>query len=364
MRAGPILLGVAGVLFLLFVILVPQWRLPGGGTQLGSRASSMIQFNPTQAEAATNRPPPLSPAVPDDFRPVGAAFKNVSVLTDINAGEFMRLHYAMTGWVSPKQGCGFCHAGTDYASDAKPEKQAARVMFAMTRHINAAWRGHVGAGGVTCYTCHRGQPVPSEIWFQSSPSAPKPMIDKQEDWNEAARTVRNFFPNEGYEEYLLQATPAVGQSRTALPTGGPASAVEVKRLYESMMQMSDGMGVNCGYCHNSRAFADWRQSTPARWTGYSGIQMTRDINRDYLLKIAHLLPESRWLPGNRRVLSLPNKDQGPQRGNGLADCATCHHGAPKPLGGAAMAQGFAGLTAPEPPATRVAAASATTPLGR
>ena len=30
----------------------------------------------------------------------------------------------------------------------------------MTRHINADWKQHVAETGVTCYTCHRGKPVP------------------------------------------------------------------------------------------------------------------------------------------------------------------------------------------------------------
>ena len=38
-------------------------------------------------------------------------------------------------------------------------------MIQMTRHINADWKSHVGETGVTCYTCHRGQPVPNNIWF-------------------------------------------------------------------------------------------------------------------------------------------------------------------------------------------------------
>ena len=46
-----------------------------------------------------------------------------------------------------------------------------------------------------------------------------------DDWNEAARTVRTFFPNEGYEEYLLQATPAHGEPLTTLPTGTAPSFV-------------------------------------------------------------------------------------------------------------------------------------------
>ena len=354
MRLGPILLVVGGVLFLAFVLLVPVWRLPPDGTQLGPNSASMVQFEPTAAEAAEqNRPPAALPVVADDPRPATAAFKNVKVLTDVNAGDFMRLQNAMTAWVAPQQGCGFCHAGTDYASDAKPAKQAARVMLAMTRHINTAWKSHVGgpsgADGVTCFSCHRGQPVPSEVWFQSPPNPGRPMIDKQEDYEERAITVRTFFPNEGYEEYLLQATPGLAQSYTALPSKETSSQIEVKRLYEMMMQMSDGVGVNCGYCHESRAFYDWRQSTPARWTGYSGMTLTRDINRNFILKLAQIMPEDRGRVGDARTrLSLPARDTGPQIGNGLADCATCHHGSPKPLAKLNLIRGFPALAGPDP----------------
>lgn len=358
------LTAAACVLFALFIGLVPQWRSPGPSRDVGPPGQSMVQFAPSEAEAeAQNKPAPKLPAMPDDPRPATAAYKNVKVLTDLNAGDFMRLQTAITAWVSPKQGCGFCHTGTDYASDAKPQKLASRTMLAMTRHINADWRGHVGAAGVTCFSCHQGQPIPAEVWFQSPRRVHPKLSEGGDDWNEAARTVRNFFPNEGYEEYLLQATPAKGQSLTALPTGTAPTFVEVKRLYEAMMQMSEGMGVNCTYCHHSRNWADWGQSTPMRWTGYSGIQMTRDLNRDYLLHIAQEDPITRWQSGNSRPLSLPARLRGAQVGAGLADCATCHRGAPKSRDPAAPPGGFPGLTAPQaapPPATptQVAAAPA------
>ena len=35
----------------------------------------------------------------------------------------------------------------------------------MVRNINADWQTHVNGTGVTCYTCHRGQPVPANVWF-------------------------------------------------------------------------------------------------------------------------------------------------------------------------------------------------------
>ena len=348
-RLWPPLLGLAAVVFLALVLLVPQWRLPGAGRQMGWRASSMVQFAPTRSEAAAQNPPlPTLPIVADDLRPATAVFKNVKVLTTLNAGDFMRLQNGLTAWVSPKQGCGFCHAGNDYASDAKPAKLAARQMLLMTRHINATWRSHVGAGGVTCFSCHRGQPVPSEVWFQSPPTPSRPQIDRQEDYEERARTVRTFFPNEGYEEYLLQATPELGQSYTALPTGETRSQLEIKRIYENMMQMADGIGVNCGYCHNSRAFFDWRQSTPQRWTGYSGIQMTRDLNRNYILGVGQIAPQTRAVVGDDRAFSLPARDRAAQTGNGLADCATCHHGAPKAIAGGGLLASFPGLAGPDP----------------
>jgi hypothetical protein len=39
------------------------------------------------------------------------------------------------------------------------------MMLEMTRTINTDWKPHVKATGVTCYTCHRGQAVPAEVWF-------------------------------------------------------------------------------------------------------------------------------------------------------------------------------------------------------
>lgn len=65
--------------------------------------------------------------------------------------------------------CGFCHARneetkkTDYASDAKPEKQMAREMYKMTAKLNSKYfkgekdsLGVAKMASVNCYTCHRG----------------------------------------------------------------------------------------------------------------------------------------------------------------------------------------------------------------
>jgi len=73
--------------------------------------------------------------------------------------------------------CGFCHAPNadstnrhlDFASDAKPEKNIARHMFAMTAKINKKYfsfnKDDKGAviPAISCVTCHRGNPHPDEV---------------------------------------------------------------------------------------------------------------------------------------------------------------------------------------------------------
>lgn len=53
--------------------------------------------------------------------------------------------------------CDYCHA-TDRASDEKPTKVTARLMFSMVKDINAKFPD--GKVHVTCYTCHRGAEMP------------------------------------------------------------------------------------------------------------------------------------------------------------------------------------------------------------
>ena len=56
--------------------------------------------------------------------------------------------------------CDHCHPG-DSASEAKPEKNAARAMLRMTRRINVETARVAKSGGsVTCCTCHRGHVIP------------------------------------------------------------------------------------------------------------------------------------------------------------------------------------------------------------
>ena len=351
MRSLTFTLAIGAVAAAAFVVFVPEWTFSAGnGVQIGSSPTSMIYFSKGQMQEPVSQeaPPPLPPVQAGGLSATDT-YKNVKVLTDVSAAEFMRLQHAITQWVSPKQGCGFCHAGGDYASEANPMKDAARVMLRMVRHVNADWGNHVNPAGVTCYTCHRGQPIPAETWFPSRPRPDRPFIAKQDDWQESADTVRKFFPDAGFEEYFVQAEPISVQSTTPLPSGTVSTSIVAKRVYEMMMQMSDGIGVNCGYCHNSRVFQSWEQSTPYRWSGYDGIRLTRDLNRNFLLQVAPLVPETRELVRETQIPVLPARETGVQGGNGLVVCATCHYALPKPLNGAEMLPDYPGLTAAAAP---------------
>ena len=95
------------------------------------------------------------------------------------------------------------------------------------------------------------------------------------------------------------------------------------------MHFSDSLGVNCTHCHNSRAFANWEQSSPARVQAWHGIQMVRSLNNDYVT------PTTDWLPVHRK---------GPQGDAPKVNCATCHQGAYKPLLGVSMVADYPSLS--------------------
>lgn len=348
MKTITVLAGATVIAAAAFTVFVPTWTgRPSTQVEVGFPQEINFQLASARNNPANKVPPPLPPAATGGLSAT-EAYKNVQVLTDISAAEFMRVQEAITAWVSPKQGCAFCHTGTDYASDAKPTKLAARVMMQMTRHLNTDWSNHVAQAGVTCFTCHRGQPVPAQIWFPDAPKPERPLIGKQDNWQESADGVRKFFPDNGFAEWYLDDQPVQVQSSTIEPSHTIGSWPEAKRVYEMMMQMSDGIGVNCGFCHNSRAFSDWAQSTPYRWNNWYALRMVQDLNKHFLTQLAALMPQTRVLTTETRLPVLPGRMTGVQAGNGYVMCATCHQGITHPMNGANMVRDYPGLGWVEP----------------
>jgi photosynthetic reaction center cytochrome c subunit len=326
--------------------------------QEGYRGTGLVDVqNPrilAEKQAANVVPPPLPPA-PAGGPPASTAFKNLQVLQTLSIGEMTRLMVAMTAWVAPNDGCAYCHNTANMASDEKYTKVVSRRMLEMTQHINADWKPHVAATGVTCYTCHRGNPVPSDIWFDHSNDVRSTFAGNKGGQNEPTAAVGlTSLPFDPFSTFLEGDTNVRVVSSTALPAGNTHSIKQTEWTYALMMHMSQSLGVNCTYCHNSRSFTDWDQSSPQRAVAYYGIRMVRDLNKAYLDPLADVLPSGRHGAAG----------DGPK----LA-CATCHKGVFKPLYGASMLADYSVLSAPtkgsppaapETPATPADAQPATT----
>ena len=94
---------------------------PPESTQWGYRGTGMEGvYNPDRLDelAADNVMPEAIPAVPAVGPKAKDIYQNVQVLGDLSVGEFTRLMAAITQWVSPEEGCNYCHvAGEGFAAD-------------------------------------------------------------------------------------------------------------------------------------------------------------------------------------------------------------------------------------------------------
>ena len=261
---------------------------------------------------------------PEGSALAGTTFKNVQVLKDLPVPEFLRLMTAITTWVAPVQGCSYCHAGGDLASDALYTKVVARRMLQMTAHINGDWHAHVGTTGVTCFSCHRGHNVPEQIWYTNpGPEHASAVAGNKRGGDAPSPAVRlAALPNDPFATFLEDPREISVISATALRQDGMGPSIQqAEQTYGLMMHITKALGVNCTFCHNSRSFFDWDQSTPQRATAWYGIRLVRDLNQHYLTPLQHTFPAERL---------------GPLGDSPKVNCATCHQGASKPLNGVSM----------------------------
>ncbi len=318
--------GVQGLSIALVAIALAGCEIPATQKdQSGYRGTGLVNVqNPrivAEKRAAIKIPTAL-PRVPSVGPPASAVYQNVQVLGHLSVGEFARLMVSITAWVAPEQGCNYCHIGDNLASDAIYTKVVARRMLQMTQQINSEWKTHVVATGVNCYTCHRGKPIPAQVWFNEVDDVRSSFAGNRAGQNRAAPTVGSAsLPSDPFTAFLEGSTEIRGISTTALPNGNRASIKQAEWTYGLMMHMSASLGVNCTYCHNSRSFYNWGESRAQRTPAWHGIRMVREINNDYLTPLVGMFPANRL---------------GPSGDVAKVNCGTCHQGVYKPLFGAPM----------------------------
>lgn len=323
LRLSKILLASAIAMF----VLAGCERPPMESQQLGYRGTGMDQISNPRLQSPDPQIPAVIPAVAPGGPLAGEVFENVQVLGDLSVSEFTRTMSAITEWVSPAEGCNYCHDPQNLASDDVYTKVVSRRMLQMTQDINQNWGDHVADTGVTCYSCHGGEPVPANVWFaDDSEVGASPFAGNLSGQNMGAASVGyTSLPTDPFSTLLVEDDGGTIRvlGDTALPDGEDGATIQTtEQTYGLMMHMSDALGVNCTFCHNTNSFGTWTGSTPQRATAWHGLQMVKELNQDYLIPLAPVYPENRMGP-----LGDPPK----------ASCATCHGGLPKPLGGAQMA---------------------------
>jgi photosynthetic reaction center cytochrome c subunit len=338
---------VLGLVLAATALLAGCERPRPDSAQGGWRGTGMVQVNNprlAEAKADVNVVPEALTAADQDGPKAGTVYQNVKVLGDLSVAEFTRTMLAMTAWVAPEQGCNYCHNPQNLADDGLYTKVVARRMIQMTKHINTDWKPHVANTGVTCYTCHRGNAVPANVWY--SPEARRDVGGMSGETALQNLPSKNVglaaLPYDPYSPFLLGSEDI--RVAGMLPvTGKLESTQHTEKTYALMIHMSSGLGVNCTYCHNTRNFQTWDGSTPQRTTAWHGIRMARDLNNAYLLGLTATFPANRL---------------GPTGDVAKVNCTTCHQGVAKPLYGAPMAKAYPALTTAAPAAADAASAPA------
>ncbi|HPF60567.1 MAG TPA: photosynthetic reaction center cytochrome PufC [Gemmatimonadales bacterium] len=312
---------------------------PQDSTQVGFRGVMIGQTSSPETmaalQAANVAPAALPPAATDASR-ADSIYQNVQVLGHLSNAEFLRTMTAITNWVAPttgpEAGCNYCHNAQNLASDEKYQKVVSRQMLRMTQEINGEWTGHVAQTGVTCYTCHRGGPVPPGTWYYTDVNQPlRHYLDRDDIRVQSQMPLRTEVSNR-------------------------SSVNQAEYAYALMINMSSGLGVNCTFCHNSRAFTNWDQSPPQRLTALRGLRMVRSLNMNHMVALQDVWPAARHAADHLTDEGTlepwhvnAEVSRGPMGDGAKLQCQTCHQGLNKPLYAAAMAQAYPGLYPYVPP---------------
>jgi photosynthetic reaction center cytochrome c subunit len=336
-------LGYVGIVAgsLLLLAMMRTWeRPPMKGEQYGPDGLGLGHVqNPrtlVKLAALNTVPEPQAPATPSGIK-ANVTYQNVKVLGDLDTEEFNRLMAAITEWVAPvdgdNAGCAYCHNVENMAEDSVYQKVVARRMIQMTRDINSNWSPHVGKTGVTCYTCHRGNGVPQNVWYKNDGPAHAMGVSANRGGGNVVGIGSTSPYTDPFTDLLAKGAQIRVVEASALPAGKTASTQATEKTYSLMVHMSTSLGVNCTFCHNSRQFSNWAESRPQRVTAWHGIRMVAAQNEEYLQSLKDVFPANR---------------KGPHGDVANVNCTTCHQGVNKPLLGVSMVKDYPELAQPNP----------------
>jgi photosynthetic reaction center cytochrome c subunit len=172
-----------------------------------------LLLSPANIVAQSAAPPGQATPPPMDIKGKTASqyYKNVKVLKDIPAIDIHpAMEYIMVGL---GVGCAYCHDVRHFDNDDKPQKKTARNMIQMTFALNSTIFDNQLR--VTCFTCHRGQPLPSASPVLSPEKGPEGLAP-------AGTYASVVVP--GIALSSSMAPEKASASATTAPAGAPAVA--------------------------------------------------------------------------------------------------------------------------------------------
>ena len=145
---------------------------PGPGTPpQGSRRPNPIQQDSARRAQVDSI---MRTIAGREGEPAGTVFKNVKLLKEMPAGEFLKNMDVNYGR-GLGMGCGNCHVIGQYDGDTRKNKRVAREMQEMTTYINSVRLAQIKELDedyvkVTCVTCHAGSGHPKDTMAVPAPS--------------------------------------------------------------------------------------------------------------------------------------------------------------------------------------------------
>ncbi|HEV7396416.1 MAG TPA: c-type cytochrome [Pyrinomonadaceae bacterium] len=155
----------------------------------------MVLFDKPYAAAMNPGAEPAQATKPEQgIRLAEQVYKNIQVLKGTPASELESTMAFFSGSLGVK--CNYCHTNP-FEKDEKPTKQTARQMIRMVLELNKG--SFSGEKAVTCFTCHRGKPLPVSV----------PVVG-QNLWLPGPAAAKETPPPPTIEEILDRYVQAVG----------------------------------------------------------------------------------------------------------------------------------------------------------
>jgi outer membrane lipoprotein-sorting protein len=228
------------------------------------------------------------PARRTEAKTAEQVYENIKVLRGTPADSFNQTMHLMSGQLGVD--CEHCHLQKDRVSDELEPKRTARLMIKMTADINR--KSFEGKPVVTCYTCHRGAPIPPNVpilpagEYVSNEKPAPPQVPT------ADQILAKYIEALGGEQAIRKVTSRVITATQDIPTG-PGGVIPVPARTERYQKApnlvlnvyhTDKYTVTNGFDGN----ASWAQNDRGRVTEAVKLEQIRAKRASDFYEPVHL----------------------------------------------------------------------------